>query len=91
MPLSQGIEQVGDAVQGYGCFSRAGHSLNNKRADIFVADNPVLFPLDGGNDIFHLVIGIGTLTLFLQNVIMDGQGTFNHKFHFAAPNSVLAF
>ena len=33
-------------MQGYGCFSRAGHSLNNKRADIFVADNPVLFPLD---------------------------------------------
>ena len=41
-------------------FPRAGHSLNNKRADIFVADNPVLFPLDGGNDIFHLVICIGT-------------------------------
>lgn len=35
-------------------FSRAGHSLNNKRADIFVTDNPVLFPLDGGNDIFIL-------------------------------------
>lgn len=35
-------------------FSRAGHSLNNKRADIFVADNLVLFPLDGGNDIFIL-------------------------------------
>ena len=58
--VSEGIEQVGYAVQGYGCFSRAGHSLNNKRADIFVADNLVLFPLDGGNDIFHLVICIGT-------------------------------
>ena len=57
---------------------------------IFVTDNSVLFALNGGNDVFHLFVGIGTEFL-LQDIIMDGQGTFYHIFHFTIPDAVLPF
>ena len=57
---------------------------------LIITDNPVLLPLDGGDNVLHFIICISTQFL-LQNIIVDGQRTFNHKFHLSSPNPVLAF
>ena len=84
------IEKVGDAMQGNGCFTGTCHSLYNEYAGVFVMDNPVLFSLDSSNDVFHLIIGVDT-KLLLQNIIVNGQGAFDHVFHFSFAYAILTF
>ena len=46
-------------MEGNRCFPWTGNALYDKYGGIFIADNPILLPLDGRNYIPHFVVGIG--------------------------------
>ena len=55
-----------------------------------IANNPVLFPLDGSNNIPHFIVCI-TAEFFLKNFIVNRQRTFYHVLHFTFADAVLTF
>ncbi len=55
-----------------------------------IANNPVLLPLDGGNNIPHFIVCI-TTEFFLENFIVNRQRTFYHVLHFSFADAILTF
>jgi hypothetical protein len=77
-------------VQGDRRLTRTRDALQDQHPGRFVADDRVLFPLDGRHDVLHLVIG-GLAQLPLQDVIADVQRALEQVFQAAVLDLVLAF
>ena len=69
--IAEGIEQVGDAVQGDGGFAAARHALHNEVSLQGMADHAVLLGLDGGDDFLQPGGGHRAQHLLQVNVLAD--------------------
>ncbi len=59
-------------MKGYGGFPAAGSPLHDKRIPHIRTDHPVLFSLNGGDNIFQAIVGIGS-EVGLQKRIVCGD------------------
>ena len=77
-------------MQRNGGFTGTSHPLDDQGFGVFVADDGVLVPLDGGHDVFHAVVG-GTAQLVLKHVVDHVHGAVDHQLDLAVADTELAF
>lgn len=84
------VQQEGDPLENRGGLAGAGDPLDHQQVAVDVADDVVLFPLDGRHDVLH-----GGVVLLaqhvLQHLVTHGLVGVEHAFDLTVLNQKLAF